>query len=168
MLKCFELIPTENLVANDGDSSPPALMVELPFDDRKRSRLRTQTRCGKTLGLFLPRGTVLHDGDQLKANSGEMISVVAAPENLSVAKADDALLHARAAYHLGNRHVPLQIGKGWLAFQHDHVLDDMLRLLGLDVTTSLQPFQPEPGAYSPVGQHGHHGHGHGDEGHSHD
>ena len=61
---------------------------------------------------------------------------------------DHELKLARAAYHLGNRHVSVQIGAGWLRFLHDHVLDDMVRGLGLVVTLDTQSFEPEAGAYS--------------------
>jgi urease accessory protein len=101
---------------------------------------------------------VLRDGDQLRCADGSLVQVRAAAETLSGVQTDDPLLLARAAYHLGNRHVPLQIAATGLRYRHDHVLDDMVRALGLPVTTLRAPFQPDPGAYT----HGH-GHGHGRE-----
>lgn len=157
MLECFEY--------QTGASGPVPLQLELVYQDRQRSRCRATTRCGREVAWFIERGVVLADGDVLLAQSGERIAVIAAPETLSVVECDDPLLLARAAYHLGNRHVPLQIAEGGLRYQHDHVLDDMIRGLGLTVYCDDRPFHPENGAYhSHAGGHSH-GHGHS---HSHD
>ncbi len=135
------------------DQAQPAdAVLTLPFGDRQRSRLRTQLDGGEEVGLMLPRGHVLRDGDCLRASDGRIIAVSAAVEAVSTAYADDAQLLARAAYHLGNRHMPLQVGAGWLRYRHDHVLDDMVKGLGLKVQTEQAPFEPESGAYH-VGQH---------------
>ena len=140
------------------------LTLTLPFELRQKSRLRATLDNGAEAGLFLERGTLLRHGDLLRADSGEIIEVRAAPEDVSTARAVGLLLLARACYHLGNRHVPLQIGDGWLRYLHDHVLDDMLLHMGLDVTFERAPFEPEAGAYA--GQtHGqrhahHHSHDH--------
>jgi urease accessory protein len=130
--------------------------LTLPFELRQKSRLRATLDNGAEAGLFLERGTLLRHGDLLRADSGEIIEVRAAPEEVSTARAADTLLLARACYHLGNRHVPLQVAHGWLRYLHDHVLDDMLLHMGLDVTFERAPFEPEAGAYA--GQA--HGHGH--------
>jgi urease accessory protein len=135
--------------------------VALTFDQRQRSRLRVTLDDGREAGILLPRGETLRDGDRLTGEDGVVVRVGAAPEPLSTAASDDPLLLARACYHLGNRHVALQIGPGRLAWLHDHVLDDMVRGLGLTVTLEQAPFQPEPGAY------GGHAHGHGHHGHDH-
>jgi urease accessory protein len=135
--------------------------VSLTFDQRQRSRLRVRLDDGREAGILLPRGETLRDGDLLTGEDGVVVRVGAAPEPLSTAASDDPLLLARACYHLGNRHVALQIGPGRLAWLHDHVLDDMVRGLGLTVTLEQAPFQPEPGAY------GGHAHGHGQHGHDH-
>ncbi len=127
--------------------------LTLPFEQRQKSRLRTRLDNGRDAGLFLPRGTVLRHGDRLRATSGLIVEVRAAPEAVSTARADDALLLARAAYHLGNRHVALQLGPGWLRYLHDHVLDGMVRELGLAVSHEQAPFEPEAGAYG--GEHHH-------------
>jgi urease accessory protein len=135
----------------------------LPFELRCKCRLRTRLESGEDVGLFLARGTVLRDGDRLLGADGRIVEVVAAPEAVMDARADDALLLARAAYHLGNRHVPLQIRAGLLRFGRDHVLAEMLRGLGLDVSETRAPFEPESGAYG--GHAGHaHPHGHSAEG----
>jgi len=122
--------------------------VVLPFELRQKTRLRTTLSTGEEVGLNLDRGYILRGGDQLLASDGRVIEVVASPENVSVVASNDPLQLARAAYHLGNRHVSVQIGPGWLRYLHDHVLDDMVRGLGLHVTTEILPFEPEAGAYS--------------------
>jgi urease accessory protein len=132
--------------------------LTLPFEQRTKSRLRVTLDDGSAAGLFLARGGTLRDGDCLASDDGIAVRVRAAPETVSTVRCADANLLARACYHLGNRHVPLEIASGLLRYQHDHVLDDMLRGLGLEVTVEQAPFEPEPGAY---GGHGHaHEHGH--------
>lgn len=141
-----------------------ALTVDLTWDQRKRSRYKSETRCGQAMGWMIERGKVLNDGDCLLADDGQLIRVKAALEDVSVVLADNPWLLSRAAYHLGNRHMPLQLGEGWLRYQHDYVLDDMVRGFGLEVERLKRPFHPENGAY---GNHG--GHSHGDDhGHSHE
>ena len=132
--------------------------VTLPFELRQRSRLRVTLDDGREAALFLPRGTLLRGGDLLRAHDGTVVGVRAADEPVSTALSSDPNLLARAAYHLGNRHVPLEIGAGWLRWGHDHVLDDMVRGLGLEVRFETVPFEPEGGAY---GGHSHsHSHSH--------
>lgn len=122
-------------------------VLTLPFSDRQRSRLRTQLDSGEEVGFMLPRGRVLRDGDCLRASDGRIIGVRAAVETVSTGYTEDAQLLARVAYHLGNRHMPLQVGAGWLRYRHDHVLDEMVKGLGLSVQTEQVPFEPESGAY---------------------
>ena len=119
----------------------------LPYSERSKSRLRAVLDNGEEAGLFLERGSILRHGDLLLADDGRVVEVHAAPEAVSTVHTDDALMLARASYHLGNRHVALQIGAGWLRYCHDHVLDDMLRGFGLTVRVELAPFEPEGGAY---------------------
>ena len=126
--------------------------LTLPYEARQKSRLLAKTDSGAKMGLFLPRGTVLRGGDLLTGPESGVVLIRAAPEPVSVARTDDALLFARACYHLGNRHVALQIAPGELRYLADHVLDDMVRGLGLEVSRESAPFEPESGAY--------HGHGH--------
>ena len=128
--------------------------VVLPFDLRCKCRLRTRTSSGEDVGLSVERGSVLRHGDKLAARDGRIVEIVAAPESLMAARSNDPLLLARAAYHLGNRHVAVQVGAGWLRFAHDHVLKEMLLGLGLQVSEITAPFAPESGAYG-------HGHTHG-------
>ena len=141
----------------------PSSYVTLPFELRKRSRLRTHLDSGEEVALMLERGHILRGGDLLLAEDGQAVEIVAAPETLSVVKSADPWQLARASYHLGNRHVSLQIGPGWLRYQHDHVLDDMVRGLGLEVSVEQVPFEPEAGAYAAAGQGHGGGHGHGHE-----
>jgi urease accessory protein len=132
----------------------------LPYGERSKSRLRAMLDNGEEAGLFLERGSVLRHGDLLLADDGRVVEVQAAPETVSTVHAPDALMLARASYHLGNRHVALQIGTGWLRYQHDHVLDDMLRGFGLEVVIEELPFEPEGGAYVAASHHTHpHSHG---------
>lgn len=119
----------------------------LIFEERQKSRHKCETTCGKVLAWFLERGQVLGEGDVLVCSGGERVKVVCAPQAVSEVSSGDALRLTRAAYHLGNRHVPLQIGSGFLRYQHDHVLDEMLEGLGLSVVFRQAPFQPENGAY---------------------
>ena len=134
----------------------------LSFESRCKSRLRTRLASGEECGLFLERGGVLRGGDKLAAKDGRVVAVIAAPEALMQAASDDPLQLARAAYHLGNRHVAVQILPGSLRFARDHVLGEMLRGLGLPVSEIEAPFEPEAGAYGAHGGHGHSADGEGE------
>jgi urease accessory protein len=131
--------------------------LTLPLQQRMRSRLRVTLDDGSEAGIFLDRGSVLREGDLLIDDEGFTVLVRAAEEPVSTVDCEDPLVLARLAYHLGNRHVPLQIEPTWVRYQHDHVLDDMVRGLGLPVREEQAPFEPEPGAY---GGHHHHTHQH--------
>ncbi len=126
----------------------------LPFALRQKSRLRTTVEGGEEIGLFLERGTVLRDGECLQADDGRVVRVIAAAEYLLEVRCKDAAALARAAYHLGNRHTPVQVGTGWLRLAADDVLAGMLRGLGAAVTPVRAPFEPEAGAYA-AGHHAH-------------
>lgn len=128
--------------------------LKLQFELRQKSRLRTTLASGEEVGLFLEHGAILRGGDYLKANDGRIVLVVAADEALMQASCTTPFALARAAYHLGNRHVPVQIGEGWLRFQADEVLAQMLRGLNAAVVPLAAPFEPEAGAYA--GGHHHH------------
>jgi urease accessory protein len=139
---------TETTTTND----QPDDTLTLPYDDRQKSRLPAVTQGGVKVGVFLPRGQILRHGVVLTNDQGFKVRVNAAPEPLSVVKCTDAMLFARACYHLGNRHIALQILPDELRYLADHVLDQMLIGLGLTVEHHTLPFEPESGAY--------HGHGH--------
>src|SRR5262245_53112460 len=98
--------------------------LTLPFELRQKSRLRVRLDSGQDAAVVLPRGGVLLDGDLLRADDGTVVRVRAAVEEVSTASASDATALLRAAYHLGNRHVAVQIGTGFVRYLHDHVLDD--------------------------------------------
>lgn len=122
--------------------------LSLAFDDRKRGRLKAVSDSGIEVGIQIERGLILRDGTILTNNAGEQLLIIALAEKVSTAKINDATLFARASYHLGNRHVSLQIGSGFLRYQQDYVLDDMLHGLGIHVEHELVPFEPESGAYT--------------------
>jgi urease accessory protein len=150
-----------------------ASTVELDWDVRQKSRFEAIDSTGRQLGIFLPRGTVARGGDVLVAHDGSLIKVWAAPQ--TVLKITHCPNHGtpfdliRAAYHLGNRHVPIELKPDHLKIESDHVLADMLRAMHLIVTEVTEPFEPENGAYATGGHFGghHHGHEH-DHDHSHD
>ena len=126
----------------------------LPFDRRQKSRLRVYLESGREVALMLERGSVLRGGEYLKFGD-EAVLVVAADEPVLHVSAATAQQLARAAYHLGNRHVPLQVGEGWLRLEQDHVLEAMLIGLGVTVARIDAPFEPESGAYGGGHRHGH-------------
>lgn len=142
-------------------TEPIAGSITLSFELRCKNRLRTHLDSGELVGLFLERGTVLRGGDRLQANDGRIIQVLAASELVIIARSQDTCLLSRAAYHLGNRHVPVEVRKDLLIFQKDHVLAEMVQGLGLIVEEKLNPFEPESGAY---GNHVGHAHGHSSDG----
>ncbi|MFL9914553.1 urease accessory protein UreE [Paraburkholderia fungorum] len=129
--------------------------LTLAFDDRRKSRLAATLDNGEDVALLLPRGTVLRDGDVLVADDGGLVRVVAAPETVLYVRAKDALTLTRAAYHLGNRHTPVEVGADYLKLEYDPVLGDMLKRIGASVDQVSMPFQPESGAYGGGHKHGH-------------
>jgi urease accessory protein len=150
-----------------------ASFVELDWDVRQKSRFDAADSLGRALGVFLPRGTAVRGGDVLVAEDGSLVKVVAAPQ--SVLKITHCTEHGspfdliRAAYHLGNRHVPIELKPDHLKIEPDHVLADMLRAMHLIVNAVDEAFEPESGAYATGGHAGghHHGHDH-DHAHGHD
>jgi len=149
------------------ESGSPNTSVTLPRDQREKSRLKVTLDDGREAGLFFEKGVSFQDGDLIISDDNNvLVEIKAADETVSSVYCDDPLQLARACYHLGNRHIPLQIDEGILRYQHDHVLDDMVRGFGLEVKTEQAPFEPESGAYSSGSSHGAHGHSH-SHGHSH-
>ena len=137
--------------------------LKLPFDSRQKSRLRTKLVSGEEVALMLPRGEILRGGDLVTASDGRVIEVVAEPEKLLHIESAEL---ARVAYHLGNRHVPVQVGKDFLRIAADHVLGEMVKKLGAKVKEVEAPFEPEAGAYA-GGHHQHDEMGHGGKIHDH-
>jgi len=148
---------TEKLEGPANDANPDA-RLELPFEQRQKSRLRARLASGEEVALNLPRGTVLRGGERLRSADGRVIEVVALPEDVLHVECASAEALARAAYHLGNRHVAVEVGNGFLRLAPDHVLEDMLARQGAKVTHLRAPFEPEAGAYgshthaSPIGR----------------
>ena len=142
--------------------------LRLAFEQRQKSRLKTRLVSGEEVALLLPRGEILRGGDLVTASDGRVIEVIAEPEKLLHIESD-AL--AKLAYHLGNRHVPVQVGDGFLRIAVDHVLEEMVKKLGAKVSAVEAPFEPEAGAYAGA-HHQHEEMGHGgkihDHGHDHD
>jgi len=175
--------------------------VALDWDSRQKSRFEAVDSAGRRIGVFLPRGRIVRGGDVLVVDDGSLLVVDALDQPILVvtpapnaapnaAPGDAALAIAKASYHLGNRHVPLEVHADRLVLEPDHVLAEMLARMGLDVAKTSGPFEPEPGAYDAAGagrehahradephgrghdahEHGHaHGHDHGHErAHEHD
>ena len=182
MLQASKLIP-------QGQGLAPVLVrraahLELDWDVRQKSRFDATASNGRNVGVFLPRGTVVRGGDVLITQDGSLLRVVAAPQTVLKITActdhshshghahDSAFDLMRAAYHLGNRHVPIELKPDHLKIEPDHVLADMLRAMHLSVAEVREAFEPEGGAYAahgsaPTGGHAHHGHAH-DHEHGHD
>ena len=139
-------------VAPQGDAQEKLL---LPFEQRHKRRLYTALASGEEVKLTLPRGAALRGGDLLQAPDGRVIEVVAAAERLVEVVCKSTSELARVAYHLGNRHVPLQVGDGFLRFGENDVLEEMVRGLGVTLSIIEAPFEPETGAYG--GAHSHEG-----------
>ena len=129
-------------------------VLELPFDQREKCRLRTRLASGEEVALFMVRGSVLRDGELLTGAEQRVIRVVAAPEPVYELRCANPLILARCAFHLGNRHTQVQIGAGLLRIRVDPVLRDMVEGLGARVEEACAPFEPESGAYA-GGGHSH-------------
>ena len=148
--------PALKVTTRVNERRPVDVHLVLPFEQRCRSRFRASLDSGDEVGVVLPRGQVLRDGDLMLVSDGRVVEIKAATEPVSTARCEDQRLLAVAAYHLGNRHIALQIGAGWLRYAHDYVLDDVVSALGLEVFIEHAPFEPETGAYRPHGDHQHH------------
>ena len=129
--------------------------LTLAYDERCKSRLAATLDNGDEIAVLLPRGTILSDGDVLVAQDGGLVRVIAAPQAVLRVTAPDRLTLTRAAYHLGNRHTPVEVGVDTLTLEADPVLEDMLQRLGANVEHATLPFQPEAGAYGGGHRHGH-------------
>jgi urease accessory protein len=168
MLTVHKLIP-------QGRGLAPVLVrraahVALDWDTRQKSRFDATDSAGRHLGVFLPRGQVVRGGDVLVAEDGSLVRVDAAPQPVLVVRIctehGSAFDLLRAAYHLGNRHVPLELKPDHLKLEPDHVLADMLRAMHLIVREEQAPFEPEAGAYASATHTHAHGSAH-DHGHRH-
>jgi urease accessory protein len=159
MIICSKLMPKGSGLASV--LVKRASTITLDWDTRQKSRFDATDSTGRQLGIFLLRGTVVRGGDVLVAEDGSLIRVEAAPQ--AVLRITACTAHGssfdltRAAYHLGNRHVPIELKPDHLKIEPDHVLADMLRAMHMTVVEVSEPFEPESGAY---GDHGGHSHGH--------
>ena len=170
MLTCSKLI-------SGGQGLAAALVkraatVALDWDVRQKSRFDATDSTGRAIGVFLPRGTLVRGGDVLVLEDGSLVRVQAAPQEVlritACAQHGSAFDLTRAAYHLGNRHVPIELKPDHLKIEPDHVLAEMLRAMHMTVVTVQEAFEPEGGAYSSHGHTQGHGHSHDhDHGHSH-
>ena len=168
---------TANKLLPQGQGLSTALLkraatIELDWDVRQKSRFATTDSQGRELAIFLPRGQAVRGGDVLVAEDGSLIRVLAAPQKVLCISA--CAVHGtpfdlmRAAYHLGNRHVPIELQPDHLKIEPDHVLADMLRSMHMTVVEADLPFEPEGGAYGGHVTHDGHSHHHHGHGHAHD
>jgi urease accessory protein len=127
-------------------------IIELNFDTRQKSRFRATLKNGVDIGADLPRTGILRSGSYIATESGNILRVEAQAEKLMKVSASHEFDLLKAAYHLGNRHVPLMLTPTALYFEPDHVLAEMVRGLGLSIQDVDHPFEPESGAYA---QHQH-------------
>jgi urease accessory protein len=165
MITCSKLMPQGRGLASV--LVKRASTITLDWDTRQKSRFDAVDSSQRQLGIFLHRGTVVRGGDVLVAEDGSLVRVEAAPQ--TVLRITACTEHGspfdltRAAYHLGNRHVPIELKPDHLKIEPDHVLADMLRAMHMTVVQVSEPFEPESGAYGDHVVHGHHG-GHDDHG----
>jgi len=169
LLHCSKLMPQGRGLARV--LVQRASTITLDWDTRQKSRFDATDSAGRQLGIFLPRGTVVRGGDVLVAEDGSLIRVEAAPQDVlritACTEHGSSFDLTRAAYHLGNRHVPIELKPDHLKIEPDHVLADMLRAMHMTVVAVSEPFEPENGAYGDHGGHAHGGHTHGGHGHGH-
>jgi urease accessory protein len=169
MILCSKLMPQGRGLARV--LIQRASTITLDWDTRQKSRFDTTDSAGRQLGVFLPRGTVVRGGDVLVAEDGSLVRVVAAPQNVlritACTEHGSPFDLTRAAYHLGNRHVPIELQPDHLKIEPDHVLTDMLRAMHMTVVEVSEPFEPENGAYGDHGGHAHGGHSQGGHEHGH-
>ncbi|MFT4046467.1 MAG: urease accessory protein UreE [Solimonas sp.] len=153
MLRAAEILP-----AGTWPRESAADRIALDYDARHRRRFLYRADAGTEFLLDLPRATVIHDGDGLRLDDGRIILVGAAPEALIEVTASDAAQLVRLAWHIGNRHLPAQLGENRILIRDDHVIVAMLRGLGATTRALAAPFTPESGAYAGGHVHGSHGH----------
>ena len=139
MLKITTILPAKSLTPN--------YTLTLPYDQRQKSRLRTKLDNGVEVGILLTHGQKLSHGDLLQGEDGSVVEVRAAPEPVSTIFQLSPLQQMRACYHLGNRHVALQIDQDFIRYLKDPVLDHMIESLDMQIIHELAPFEPEAGAY---------------------
>lgn len=152
MLTFIERLSQVTKCTNDSQLITPLFTLSLTAEERTRSRHRFETPEGGEVFLRLPRGTVLQDGDLLRSQTGDVIQIIAKPEPVLTVRATHTLTLLRAAYHLGNRHVSLEITANYLRLSFDPVLKNLLEQMNVEIIEEIVPFRPEMGAYH---EHGH-------------
>lgn len=152
-------LQTKLNVRRDAYAAEVGGQLRMPFDARQKTRLRTHLVSGEEVAVMLPRGEILRGGDLLNASDGRIVEVIAEPERVLHITCASTQALMRAAYHLGNRHVAVEVGNAYLRIAVDHVLEDMLTGLGAEVTVLEAPFEPESGAYSGAHRHDDAAHG---------
>jgi len=176
------MLRADTVIAAGGWSGQPADSVVLDFDERYRRRFAMTGVGGLAFLLDLPEAAMLRGGDGLKLEDGRIVEVVAAPEPLTEIRAADALGLMRVAWHLGNRHLAVELMPKALRIRRDTIIEEMAKGLGASVIALEAPFNPEGGAYVKAEEaahdhqhdhhdHAHHGHDHvhdHDHGHSHE
>ena len=150
---------TERIGTGEIEPSGEVDTLTIPFDIRQKCRVKIKLDSGEEVALILQRGKILRGGDFIGTCSGDIVQIKAEPEKVSTVEVGSSVALARICYHLGNRHVPLEICSDesetyWARYQHDHVLNEMVQALGGNVTVHDAPFEPEKGAYSNQ-SHGH-------------
>ena len=134
--------------AGHWDQASAVDSITLDAHERHRRRVVLTGERGTKFLLDLPKATALHDGDGLVLDDGAMVRIVGRPEPLIEIAAADAHDLARLAWHIGNRHIDVQIVGDRLRIRRDHVIEDMLRGLGAILSPIEAPFDPEHGAYA--------------------
>jgi urease accessory protein len=145
----------ERILAESNETSVPKSTLTLPYELRRKTRQLARLDDGEEIGLLLAPGTFLKDGDILESAEGDRVRIVAAAEPILFVTASDSGKLTRAAYHLGNRHVPVEIGSDFLRLEADPVLKHMLQGLDVKVEEREEAFHPESGAYGGGHRHGH-------------
>src|SRR6201981_509333 len=143
----------EKLLTGPDETSLPTLT--LPYDLRRKTRQLVRLNDGEEVGLLLAPGSILKAGHVFKSADGDRVRILAAAEPILFVTAPDREKLTRAAYHLGNRHIPVEIGSGFLRLEADPVLKEMLQRLDLSVEERKEAFNPESGAYGGGHRHGH-------------
>jgi urease accessory protein len=147
------MLRVEKYAARESQETSGIRRLLLPFEIRQKRRFRAVLEDGSEVAIFLPRGSNLTDGDVLEADDGTLIRIVAAPEQVLYVTASSSHALTRAAFHLGNRHTPVELGNGYLKLENDPVIKEMLLRLGVQVQEAVLPFQPEAGAYGGAHRH---------------
>jgi urease accessory protein len=156
------------VIAAGGRKSAPIDSIIVSGDQRRLQTAHLTGVNGTIIGVMLPEPVLLRMGDALELDDGSLVEVVVEPEALIEVRGNDLTHLARLAWHLGDRHVPVQVLSNRLRMRRDAALEAMLGQLGARLTAIDAPFDPEGGAYAAQAAHAHHGHDHHEHAHHHD